>query len=60
MSDEKLSTADWVRYGGLLALGSLVFLVVLGARPGAFLMLLAVYLLLAVAVLVVVTHRRHS
>ena len=60
MTDERLGAADWLRYGVLLLLGSLVFLFVVGPREGVFLMLLAVYVLLAATVLLVVTHRRRS
>ncbi|MBC7373902.1 MAG: hypothetical protein H7323_07925 [Frankiales bacterium] len=40
----ELTTGDWARYAGLVALASLVFLVVLGNRDGALVSLLAVYL----------------
>jgi len=49
-----LSAGDWARYAGLLAMGSLVFLVVYGDRDGAFLSLLALYALMAAAAGVVV------
>ena len=59
--DETASTGDWYRYGWLVALASLVFLVVFGFREGVFLSLLAVYALgAAVALLVVTLRRRRS
>jgi hypothetical protein len=56
--DDKPSLGDWLRYGWLFVLGSLVFLFAVGFRPGVFLMLLAFYLVLAVAALLFVTVRR--
>ena len=59
MSDrEKLTTGDWARYGGLLALATLVLLVMVGQREGGLITLLAVYLVLGAAALVFVQLRR--
>jgi hypothetical protein len=52
-----LSAGDWARYAGLLAMGSLVFLLVYGDRDGAFVSLLACYLLMAAAAGILVLRR---
>ena len=58
---DSASRGDWFRYAWLFVLATLVLLVVLGFREGTFLILLAVYLLLAtVALLVVQLRRRRS
>ncbi|MGI8535712.1 MAG: hypothetical protein ACR2K2_04275 [Mycobacteriales bacterium] len=54
---EQLTPGDWARYAGLLALGTLVFLVVYGNRDGSFVSLLALYLVLASSGLLVFSHR---
>ena len=59
MSDqEKLTAGDWARYGGLLALATLVLLVMVGSREGGFVTLVAVYLVLGAAALVFFQLRR--
>ena len=59
--DDTASRGDWFRYGWLIALASLVFLVVFDFRESVFLLLLAVYVLgAAVALLVVNIRRRRS
>ncbi|MBW3640155.1 MAG: hypothetical protein KY451_09945 [Actinobacteria bacterium] len=55
---QRLTPGDWGRYAGLLALGSLLFLVVTGNRSGSFVSLLAIYLVLGCLVLLVVNYRR--
>jgi hypothetical protein len=49
---------DWFRYAWLFVLGSLVFLGVFGFQEGVLLTLLAVYLVLGVAALLLVQLRR--
>ena len=56
--EQQLTPGDWARYAGLLALGSLLFLVVSDGREGSFVSLLAIYLVFACLVLHVVSHRR--
>ncbi len=56
--EQRLTPGDWARYAGLLALGSLLFLVINGNRAGSFVSLLAIYLVLAWVMLLVVTYRR--
>ena len=58
MSDDKLTPADWARYGGLLALATLLLLVMVGAREGGIVTLVAVYLVLGCAALVLAQVRR--
>ena len=55
---EALTTADWLRYAGLLGLGSLVWLVLFGERKGGVLSLFAVYLLMAAVGLLLVRIRK--
>ena len=55
MSD--LTAGDRARYAGLLVLGSMVFLVVYGNRSGALVSLLATYLVLATAGVLVMRAR---
>ena len=54
---EGLTTTDWARYAGLLGLATLLFLAVFGSRQGAFVSLIAVYLVLAAVGLIVVQLR---
>ncbi len=56
--EQQLTPGDWARYAGLLALGSLLYLVVSDGRAGSFVSLLAIYLVLASLVLLVVNYRR--
>ena len=61
MSDDAsdgLSTGDWLRYGFLLLLGSLLWLAVFGKREGGVASLFAVYLLIAAGGLLYVRSRR--
>ena len=58
MSADKLTGGDWARYGGLFALATLVLLVILGPREGGFVTLVAVYLLVGAAALLLVQLRR--
>ncbi len=55
---DKLTPGDWARYGGLSALATLVLLVMVGSREGGFVTLVAVYLVLGCAALLVVQLRR--
>ncbi len=57
-ADEKLTAGDWARYGGLLALATLVLLVMVGSRKGGVVTLLAGYLVLGCAGLVLAQLRR--
>ncbi len=51
---EKLTPGDRARYGGLFALATLVLLVMVGSREGALVTLVAVYLVLGCAAVVLV------
>lgn len=53
-----LSTGDWLRYGFLLFLGSLLWLAIFGKREGGVASLLAVYLLVAAGALLLVRSRK--
>lgn len=53
-----LTTGDWLRYGFLLFLGSLLWLAIFGRREGGVASLLAVYLLLAAGALLLVRSRK--
>jgi hypothetical protein len=48
---EGLTTADWLRYGFLLFLGSLLWLAMFGKREGGVASLFALYLIVAAGVL---------
>ncbi len=50
---EGLTTTDWARYAGLLGLATLLFLAIFGSREGAFVSLIAIYLVLAAVGLLV-------
>lgn len=52
-----LTAGDWARYAGLLALGTLLYLVIFGAGEGSFVSLVAAYLVLASLGLLVAQHR---
>ena len=56
--EEGLSTSDWLRYGFLVLLASLLWLVVFGSREGGVASLLAVYLLAAAGTLLWVRFRK--
>ena len=58
MSEDKLTPGDWARYGGLLALATLVLLVMVGQRDGGFITLVAVYLVVGAGALLFVQLRR--
>ncbi len=53
-----LELGDWLRYGFLLFLASLVFVILYGTRPYPFASLLAVYLLAGTSGLLFVRWRR--
>ena len=55
-----LSGGDQARYAGLLAMGSLVFLVVYGNREGGLLALFTCYLVGAGVLALALRHRRGS